>query len=105
MFYIMVMYIYIYIPGAGADNPLEAKSFHKSKYSVYLPISCRFCPSNHILTIFPFKCINDLCWPCLTIGQGHPSVMIYTNFVELYCLMLHAKFQNHRSSGSGEDDF
>ena len=31
--------------------------------------------------------------------------MIYTNFIELYCLMLHAKFQNHRPSGSGEEDF
>ena len=29
--------------------------------------------------------------------------MIYTNFVELHCLVLHAKFQNHRPSGSGED--
>ena len=31
--------------------------------------------------------------------------MIYINFVELHCLMLHAKFQNHKPSGSGEDDF
>ena len=31
--------------------------------------------------------------------------MIYTNFVELYCLLLHAKFQNHRPSGSGEERF
>ena len=29
--------------------------------------------------------------------------MIYINFLELHCLMLHAKFQNHRPSGSGED--
>ena len=27
------------------------------------------------------------------------------NFVELHCLMLHAKFQNQRPSGSGEEDF
>ena len=32
-------------------------------------------------------------------------VMIYTSFVELYCLMLYDKFQNHRPSGSGEKDF
>ena len=32
-------------------------------------------------------------------------VMIYINFVVLYCLMFHAKFQNHRPSGSGEDFF
>ena len=32
-------------------------------------------------------------------------VMIYINFVELHCLMLHAKFQNHRPSGSEQEDF
>ena len=37
--------------------------------------------------------------------QGHLKVMIYINFVELHCLMFHAKFQNHRPSGSGEEDF
>ena len=31
-------------------------------------------------------------------------IMTYTNFVELHCLMLHAKFQNHRPR-SGEEDF
>ena len=31
--------------------------------------------------------------------------MIYTHFVEFHCLMLHAKLQNHRPSGSGEEDF
>ena len=45
--------------------------------------------------------MDDLCWPCRKIGQGHPKVMIYINFVELFPLMLHAKFQNHRPSGSG----
>ena len=32
-------------------------------------------------------------------------VMIYTNFVELHSLMFHAKFQNYRPSGSGEEVF
>ena len=31
-------------------------------------------------------------------------VTIYINFVELESLMLHAKFQDHRTSGSGEED-
>ena len=31
-------------------------------------------------------------------------VMIYINFVELYSLMIHAKFQNQRPSGSGEEE-
>ena len=39
------------------------------------------------------------------MGQGQLRVMIYINFIKLYCLMLHAKFQNHRPSGSGEKDF
>ena len=30
---------------------------------------------------------------------------MYINFVELFSLMLHAKFQNRRPSGPGEEDF
>ena len=37
------------------------------------------------------------------IGQGQPRVIIYINFVELASPMLHAKFQDHRTSVSGED--
>ena len=49
--------------------------------------------------------MGNICWPCHKISQGHPKVMIYIYFVELLSLMLHAKFQNHRPSGSGEEDF
>ena len=38
------------------------------------------------------------------MGQGQPRVVIHINYIKLYCLMLHAKFQNHRPSGSGEKD-
>ena len=38
------------------------------------------------------------------IGQGQPRVIIYINFVELESPMLCAKFQDHRTSGSGEED-
>ena len=31
--------------------------------------------------------------------------MIHTNFVDLRSLMLHAKFQTHRPSGSEDEDF
>ena len=37
------------------------------------------------------------------IVQGQPRVIIYINFVELESPMLHVKFQDHRTSGSGED--
>ena len=39
--------------------------------------------------------------PCREIGQGQPRVIIYTHIVELESPMLHAKFQDHRTSGSG----
>ena len=32
-------------------------------------------------------------------------VIIYTKYVELESPMLHAKFRDHRTSGSGEEDF
>ena len=38
------------------------------------------------------------------ICQGQPSVIIYIKFVELESPMLHAKFQDLRTSGSGEED-
>ena len=37
--------------------------------------------------------------------RGQPKVIIYINFVELESSMLHARFQDHRTSGSGEEDF
>ena len=40
---------------------------------------------------------------CCKIGQGQPRVIIYIYFVDLESSMLHAKFQDHMSSGSGED--
>ena len=39
------------------------------------------------------------------IGQGQPRVIIYITFVQLESPMLHAKFQDHMTSGSGEEDF
>ena len=53
----------------------------------------------------PFTDIRRLKFKLSKVEQGHPRVMIYINFVELYCLMFHTKFQNHRPSGSGDEDF
>ena len=39
------------------------------------------------------------------MGQGQPRVIIWTTLVVLPYTMLHTKFQGHRSSGSGEEDF
>ena len=39
------------------------------------------------------------------IHQGQPRFIIYINFVELESPIFRAKFQDHRTSGSGEGDF
>ena len=37
------------------------------------------------------------------MGQGQLRVIIYINFVVLECVMLHAKFHDHKSISSVED--
>ena len=62
----------------------------------------------HLFTfylLFPYKCMDNLCWPCHKISQGYPKVMIYNNVEELLSLMRHAMFQSQRPSGSGEEEF
>ena len=53
------------------------------------------------LTVFPFKRTGDPFGPCRKIGQGQPRVIINIYIVEIGSLMLHAKFQDHRTSGPG----
>ena len=38
-------------------------------------------------------------------GQGHRGVIIYGSFVDLESPIVHAKLQDHRTSGSEEEDF
>ena len=57
-----------------------------------------------LLQFSPFKHTGDPICPCRKIGQGQPRVIIYVSFVELESPKLHAKFQDHRTSGSGEED-
>ena len=52
------------------------------------------------VTVFPIQNTGDR-----KIGQGQPRVIIYKNFVELESPIIHAKFQDNRTSGSGEDNF
>ena len=64
-------------------------------------------------TSFPYPRVqkqqkNEPNGPKLTLpqkGQGQPSVMINTNFVELPTLMLRTKFQGNCPSCSGIEDF
>ena len=78
-------HIHVYSTGTVADNPRGPKLFHKHKSSVHLPISisCKFCPSNHLLSISPLKCMRDLRGLCRKIGQCHHRIIMYTNFVKL----------------------
>ena len=54
---------------------------------------------------FPYKSLCDEIWPWFTMGQGQPSVIIWTTLVKLPYTMLHTKFHGHWSIGSGEEDF
>ena len=106
IFEYMVIYMYL-ASGQGQTTPLRTFFFLKHKSSVHLhtPASP---PSPYLITFYlfsPFKCMGNLCWPYHKTGQVHPKVMICINFVELLSLMLHAKLQNHRPSGSGDEDF
>ena len=58
-----------------------------------------------LLQFYPFKRTYDPIGPCRKIGQGQPSDVIYINFVELESQMIHAKFQDHKTSGFEEVDF
>ena len=44
-------------------------------------------------------------WPSRKMGQGQTTDLIWTTLVVLTYMMLHTKFQGHRSIGSGEEDF
>ena len=39
------------------------------------------------------------------IGQGHPRVIILSNYDGLESQMLHTKFLENRPAGSGEEEF
>ena len=89
----LVIYMYIAL-GQGQTTPWAENIFININLLSICSFLASFLSLNDISDFSPFK-----------RGQGHPRVMIYTNFVELHCLMLHAKLKNHRPSGSGEEGF
>ena len=92
---IMVIYMYI------ARGQGQTTSWGQN---VFINVNLlSICPLNDILPIFPIQMHWQPKLTLLKTGQGHPRVMIYVNFVELHSPMLHAKFQNHRPSSTGED--
>ena len=71
------MYMYN-IPGAGADNPLGLKYYHKHKSSVHLLI-----PGKFIMVFAIYSHGGHL---------GHVTLTIYINFHSLFLRMLHIEF-------------
>ena len=47
------VFIHVYSPGAGADNPFGSEFLYKHKPFVTLLICCKFPPLNDFLTVFP----------------------------------------------------
>ena len=104
------IYIKVYSPGAGADNPLGSKVLYQHKPFVTLVICCKFLPLNDFLIffsegmhIFPYKSIRKQIWPCHKKGQGQPNVIIWTKFVGPKSQMPHTNPQGYWPFGSGED--
>ena len=52
-----------------------------------------------------FELLSKVVMYLVRVGQSHPRVIIYINLVELESPMLHAKFQDYRTSVPGEEDF
>ena len=46
----------------------------------------------HCFHSFPSKSLSGKIWPCCEIGQGHPRVIIWTNYDGPKYQMQHAKF-------------
>ena len=95
----MVIHMYI-APGQGQTTLWDKNVFISMNILSICSFLASFLPLIDIFLFFPFKCKGGR-----KISQGHPKVMIYINFVELLSLMLHTKFQDHRPSGSGKEDF
>ena len=53
LYIIFHVFIHVYSPGAGADNPLGSEFLYKHKPFVTLVICCKFLPLNDFLTVFP----------------------------------------------------
>ena len=73
-------HIHVFSPGAGEDNPLGSKLYHKHKSPVNLVICCKFKPLNGFVTVFPIQIHRQ---PSLTLAVKLAKVNIYRNVVEL----------------------
>ena len=53
LYIIFHVFIHVYSPGAGADNPLGSEFLYNHKSFVTLVICCKCLPLNDFLTVFP----------------------------------------------------
>ena len=100
----MVIYMYL-ARGQAKTTPWDQILFINSIIQSILSFAASFPPLNDFVIVSPFKCTGDPIRPCRKICQGQPRVIFYINFVELESQMLHAKFHDHRTSGSGKEEF
>ena len=100
----MVIHMYI-APGQGQTTLWAQTIFININLLSICSFLASFLPLNDIFLFFShsnaWAAKVDLAVKRSRSSQGHD----YTNLVELHCLMLHAKFQNHRPSGSEEGRF
>ena len=54
---------------------------------------------------FPYKRLREQIWHWPKIGQGHPRIIILTNYDGPLPPILHTKFHENRSTGSWGEDF
>ena len=66
---------------------------------------CKSFQKIHNFHFFSYKSLCDQILPLCKMGQCQPRFIICITLVELPYIMLHTKFQGHRSIGSGEEDF
>ena len=64
LYIFMPVFIHVYSPGAGADNPLGSEFLFQHKPFDTLVICCKFLPLNDFLTVSPYKSISDQIRPC-----------------------------------------
>ena len=74
-------------------------------YTNFQVKGCKCFRKIHCFHFLPFKSLCYQIWPWHKTGQGHPRIIIWTNFDGPTSLMLHTEFHKNRPRGSWEEDF
>ena len=92
-------------PGQGPTTPWGQNFYFNINLSSLWSFAVSFFQQWLSNSFSLYKNIRDQIWPCCKIGQGQPSVIIWTNYDEPEPPVLHTKPQGHWPFGSGEEDF